>query len=64
MKKIMKCQVCGKYTLSQMHCNKKTVSPHPVTSGVEKHIKERIKMRLKNLEEEEIKKINEQTFPY
>lgn len=24
-----KCEVCGAYTLSEVHCEKKTKSPHP-----------------------------------
>jgi len=29
MKKMMRCTVCAAYTLSGMHCSKKTVSAHP-----------------------------------
>jgi rRNA maturation protein Nop10 len=58
MKKLMKCVVCGKYTLSNIHCNKPTISPHPVASGVEKNIRERLKMRLQNLEKKELERVS------
>jgi len=62
MKKLMKCVVCGQYTLSDIHCNRRTVSPHPIASGVEKNIKERIKMRLQNLEKKELEEFNNQIY--
>ncbi|MEM4133815.1 MAG: hypothetical protein QXO35_02025 [Candidatus Micrarchaeia archaeon] len=65
MKKIRKCQLCNKYTLSNIHCNKDTVSPHPIASGVEKNIRERLKSRIKNLEEKEMHKpIEREKIPY
>ncbi len=54
MKKLLKCSICGKYTLSSLHCGKQTISPHPIASGVEKNIKERIKARISALEKEEM----------
>jgi len=62
MKKLMKCVVCGRYTLSNTHCSKPTVSPHPVASGVEKNIKERIKMRLQSLEKKELEEIYQSPY--
>ena len=29
MRYMRKCAVCGAYTLSEIHCGKKTESPHP-----------------------------------
>ncbi len=29
MKKILKCRVCGAYTMKEKHCNEKTFSPKP-----------------------------------
>ncbi len=54
MKKLMRCQICGKYTLAQIHCGKPTISPHPISSGVEKNIKERVRMRVEKFEKREI----------
>jgi H/ACA ribonucleoprotein complex subunit 3 len=30
MKRIFKCQVCGAFTMKEIHCGKKTFSPKPV----------------------------------
>jgi rRNA maturation protein Nop10 len=62
MKKLMKCVVCRKYTLSNTHCNKPTISPHPVASGVEKNIRERLKMRLQNLEKKELEEFHQNPY--
>lgn len=65
MKKLKKCQVCKKYTLSSTHCDKDTVSPHPIASGVEKNIRERIKSRLSILEKNEMEGTQEkERIPY
>lgn len=65
MKKLLKCQVCGKYTLSNVHCNKNTISPHPIASGIEKNIRERIKLRISILEQKEMSGIDkEESVPY
>jgi len=29
MKKLMRCNKCGAYTLSKVHCNEQTSSAHP-----------------------------------
>jgi len=29
MKHVLKCNVCGKYTMKDVHCSKKTLSPKP-----------------------------------
>jgi rRNA maturation protein Nop10 len=62
MKKLMKCVVCGNYTLSNIHCNKPNISPHPVASGVEKNIRERLKMRLQNLEKKELEEFHQNPY--
>ena len=65
MKKLMKCQICSKYTISKTHCNKDSISPHPIASGVEKNIKERIISRIKRIEENEMQGTDErEIFPY
>jgi len=43
--KLMKCRVCGDYTMKQEHHGKPTVTAHPIAAGVGKHIEQRIKMR-------------------
>ncbi|MCS7109375.1 MAG: hypothetical protein NZ903_01095 [Candidatus Micrarchaeota archaeon] len=58
MKRLKKCQKCGAYTLSSIHCNQQTFSPHPIASGIEKNIKERIKARIKVFEEDEVKELS------
>jgi rRNA maturation protein Nop10 len=43
--KLMRCQVCGDYTMQSKHHDKPTVTAHPISSGVGKHVEQRVKMR-------------------
>jgi len=45
--KLMKCRVCGEYTMKPEHHGKTTVTAHPVSSGVDKYIEQRVRMKSK-----------------
>ncbi len=52
MKKMMRCRVCGAYTLKKIHCGKETKSAHPPKYA---HIKGVSNERNHNFGEEEEK---------